>query len=1079
MLIRSLVGFGLATVFGFDVALAETTDQWHRGTALSPDGKTIAFTHRGDIYQVSSAGGVAIPTTSNDSVEGNPQWSPDGQWLAYTSDRHGNLDIFLVPANGGSERRLTHHSGDDVVSGFSSDGSRVVFSSSRYDAIDSPVDPHRTRAELYEVNVSGGTPVQITTVEAKQARWNGDGSALLFADDKREVFYRKHDDSPFERNIWRTTPGADKFDQLTTSAWNDHTPQWDETGNGFYFLSERSGTINVWHQEFATGEASARQITSHEPHPVRDLSVSRGGDIAYSYHGQVYFGANGNTPAPVDLTILTADSGEHASRIAAGEKITEFVVSPDDMEIAYVVRGDVFVTSLEFGTTRQVTSTPGLELNVAFTADGRGLVYGAERMDQWKIFESRLADDDEAYFFLATRIEERLLIEGEQDEADGIPVAVAQPLPSPDGRFLAYLADWSEVRVFDTKSRRSRTLVPADMNFSFGYDEIGYSWSPDSSYLAVDIQPDGRLFFPNVAIVPVDGSSELTDLTRSGYADYAPEWHANGGLIAWTTGRFGPRQHGGHGTHTDVFAQFLNQESWDEFRRTKEDIAIEEAGEDEPEDDKKSVQPVNFESVGAADRQARLTIHSSDLAGFAVSSDASKLYYLSAIEKGYDLWSHDFREEETSKLLAIGAESASLQLLSDDSAAIVLADGILQKIDLAADEPSAEAIEITANMDIDAGAERTAMLHHIWQATRDRIYWPAVLSESHWDEMYAAYAAKLPSVSNNRDFVEILNEFIGELDISHAYARYRPEPVDATAAIGAVLDHGDVAAPGVLIAHVFHQGPLAKASDRASAGDRIVAVDDVRVAGSSNYYALVNNKDDVPVRLTLAGRRGEYDVVVRPVSLDAEREWAREQWVESRHQLVEKLSGGRLGYVYIPQMSDDAYRRVYQDLFGRHFTKEAVVIDVRDNNGGDLVDWLVQLFSGTQYMWNVPDGRVAQGEPITEWVKPSIALTNQSAYSDGHCFVASWKALGISTLVGSSVTGTCTYAGWELLSSGDIRAGTPRLGIKDPEGDWMERKTTHPDIHIDADPASVAAGRDVQLEKAVEVLLGELDAKTQ
>ena len=126
-------------------------------------------------------------------------------------------------------------------------------------------------------------------------------------------------------------------------------------------------------------------------------------------------------------------------------------------------------------------------------------------------------------------------------------------------------------------------------------------------------------------------------------------------------------------------------------------------------------------------------------------------------------------------------------------------------------------------------------------------------------------------------------------------------------------------------------------------------------------------------------------------------------------------------------------------------------------------------------MWNVPDGRTAQGEPITEWVKPSIALTNESAYSDGHCFVAAWKNLGIGQLVGSPVGGTCTYAGWESLSSGDIRAGTPRLGIKDADGDWLERKTTHPDVRIDADPESIMSGHDAQLETAVMTLLGELD----
>jgi tricorn protease len=406
---------------------------------------------------------------------------------------------------------------------------------------------------------------------------------------------------------------------------------------------------------------------------------------------------------------------------------------------------------------------------------------------------------------------------------------------------------------------------------------------------------------------------------------------------------------------------------------------------------------------------------------------------------------------------------------------VVLADGKLMKIDLEGDEPAAEPVPEVAMLDLDAAAERAAMLHHVRQTTRDRIYLPDVLAEARWDEMFAAYAEKVPGISNNRDFSELLNEFVGELDVSHAGAWYNAKPGDVTATIGAILDHSVTDSEGINIAHVLVPGPLAEASERARAGNRIVAVNDQRLDDTTNYYSLMANQAGSRVRLTLVDRKGEFDVILRPVTTAVESSWLKEQWVESRHALVEELSGGRLGYVYIPQMSDDAYRRVYRDLFGRHFDKEAVVIDVRNNRGGDLVDWLVQLFSGTQYMINMPNGRPAQGEPITEWVKPSIALTNEAAYSDGHCFVAAWTYLNVSTLVGTPVTGTCTYAGWETLQSGDVGAGTPRLGIKSPNGDWLERTTTQPDVLIYADPATVAAGRDVQLERAVEVLLGELD----
>ncbi len=1058
-------------------AVGQSADSWHRDTAVSADGKNILFTHMGDIYRVSSAGGTAVPLTSSASVEVNPVWSADGQWIAFGSDLYGSLDVFVMPAAGGPPQRLTFHEADDVVTGFSADSQRVLFTSSRYDTLNASIDPHRRRPELYEVPIAGGTPLQLSTLYARQATWSRGGEALLFADEKGEGFHRKHDDSPFARNVWRMTPAQGAFEQLTSSPWNDHTPAWDETGAGFYFISERSGSLNVWHQTFSGGEASARQLTFHATHPVRDLSVSERGDIAYSLHGQVFFGPSGSQPAPVDITILTAMQVAATERIDAGAAISEFVVSPDGKEIAYISRGDVFVTAVEFETTRQITHTPGEERNLAFALDGRALLYAAQRLDQWQIYESVLQDEDESHFFLATRVREQRLITGEKgDGANGMPVAATHPAPSPDGRRVAYLSDWSEIRVFDRRRERSTTVVDEKLNYSIGNSQISFSWSPDSRWLAVDIQPNGRLFFPDIAIVPADGSEPPAQLTQTGYTDMGPDWHADGGIITWMTGRHGLREHGGHGTQYDVHAQFLSQAAWDQFRRTEEDIALEESDdEDDGEEADDKPEPVLVDLDRAADRQARLTIHSSDLGGFALNSDASVLYYLSAFEEGYDLWSHDFRAEETARVAAIGADQASLALLADDSAAIVLADGELMMIDLEADEVVAEAVPVAASLELDAHAERAAMLHHVWQTTRDRIYLPQVLTEANWDAMYEAYAAKLPGINNNRDFAELVDELVGELDVSHAAGRYRPESGASSGGIGAILDLADQG-EGVRIAQVLTQGPLAKASDRAAAGNRIVAVNDTRLEAGANYFALLDNTVGQRQRLTLSDRKGEFDVILQPVSLDEEAEWLKDQWVESRHDLVETLSAGRLGYVYLPDMSDDTYRQVYADIFGRHFTKEAIVIDVRDNNGGDLVDWLVQLFSGTQYMTNMPNGRPAQGEPLTEWVKPSIAVTNQGAYSDGHCFVAAWKNLGISTLVGTPLTGTCTYAGWEMLPSGDVVAGTPRLGILDTEGDWLERKTTEPDVLIYPDPAGIVAGEDGLLQRAVEVLLTELDA---
>lgn len=1051
---------------------------WYRDVAISPDGQNILFTHMGDIYSVSSKGGTALPLTTASSWEGNPVWSPDGKWIAYASDRFGNMDIFVLPAAGGQSFRLTYHSGDDIPSDFSADSSKVLFTSSRYDQLNISEDPSRRKPELYHVAISGGTPQQILPILTRQAQWNNQGDTLLYTNEPSlEHFLRKHDNSPSARDIWLANPKAGQFKQLTTNEWTDHTPVWAPDQKSFYFLSERSGSSNVWIQSLKKGETSAKQLSFHNLHPVRDLSIANTNEYAYSYHGSIYFADQKNKPKQVPIAIRTDAKGSSIINVSANDKISEFVISPDGKEVAYITRGNIFVTSVDFATTRQITFTPGKEVNLEYAPDGRSLFYASERMERWKIYKTSLVIPNEKRFYVSTKLKEQELFQTNS--------SVFKPKVSPNGKLIAYISDWDELRVYDLEKNNSNSILAPDMNFSMYVGSLNFSWSPDSKWLAVDMTPNGRLFFPNIAIVPADGSKSPIDISQSGYSDGDPKWHMSGGIISWKTGRFGRRDHGSHSTNEDIYAQFLTQESWDKFHRNKEQVALDEEFEKkDSNDDKENINntvslttpKVSIKWKNAIDRQARLTIHSAKLAGYVLNNDASKLYYLAKFEDKYDLWSHDFREGTTSKFVSLKAKRASIKITSDGKSAVILADGKLKKVSFKEGKGKpASTIKVKASMSLDASAEREAMLHHIWQVTKDRLYEPSILKTAKWDLMYDEYALKVSAVNNNRDFSELITELVGELNVSHAYSRFIGKPIDKTGSIGAILDHSSNKNLGILIADILAAGPLSNASMRAKKGNFIVAINDVKLTENTNYYQLMLNTIGNRIRLTLSDENGDFDVVLKPVSLKNEAKWLREQWMQSRHELVEKLSGGRLGYVYIPNMSDSSYRRVYRDLFGRHYTKEAVIIDVRSNGGGDLVDWLVQLFSGRQYMANIPNGRVAQGEPLTEWVKPSIALIDQGAYSDGSCFAAAWKNLSISTVVGTPVTGTCSYAGWETMQSGDIRAGTPRLGIHGPNGKYLEHQTDHPDVLIYADPNKMIKGQDVQLAKAVEVMLKELD----
>ncbi|WP_417450075.1 S41 family peptidase, partial [Kordiimonas sp.] len=789
-------------------------------------------------------------------------------------------------------------------------------------------------------------------------------------------------------------------------------------------------------------------------------------------------------PPLVDINFATDRHGREQEPMPVSDNIAEFAVSPNGKEIAFVARGDVFVTATDYGTTRRITNTPEAERNVSFTPGGDALLYAGERDGEWRIYETKRADATEKYFFTATKLDEKLLFKSDED--------VFQPKASPDGKKVAFIAGRDALKIFDRDSGTVTTALADEYNYSYADGDITYDWSPDSKWLTIDFTPNGRLFFTNVAVVAADGSGTPHDISLSGYTDTAPSWHPSGGIITWATARFGQRDHGSHGTQFDIYAAFLNKEAWEQFNLSKEEFALkkeadEEAkkaeekdkkdGEKKDEDAKKTVEPIKFDWKRIEDRQKRLTLHSSDLGGAVLSKDADKLYYLSAFEAGYDLWVHDFREDETKKLAPLGADRASMQLSDDGKSLFLLADGSLRKIDLEKGAP--EGVKVSAMLTVNQTEERDYMFRHIWRQVDDKFYKPDFHGVD-WDAMRLDYARKVASTNNNRDFADLMDEMLGELNASHTGGRYRPSGGgDITAALGLLFDLSNTV-EGLKIAEVLDGSPVADADKMVSAGMVLKAIDGTTLDAKSNYADMLNGKAEERTRLTFTDANGkDFDIVVKPASLRDEYGWMYDRWVESRRALVDKLSDGRLAYVHVPNMSDRTYRSVYREMFGRGMAKEAIIVDTRFNGGGDLTDDLVQLLGGEQYMTNMPNGREAQGEPLTRWTKPSIVLMNEGNYSDGHCFPAGYSALEMGKTVGMPVPGTCTYVWWERLMSGDVVFGIPQLGIKDRAGEWMENKQLEPTIKIKNDPDSLAEGRDLQLEKAVEVMLGDLDNKQQ
>lgn len=1049
---------------------------WLRYPAVSPDGTTIVFTYKGNLFKVASSGGDAVPLTLHEAQDYRPVWSPDGKILAFASDRFGNFDVFLIPAAGGEAVRLTFHSADEIPFSFTPDGTGILFGAVRQDSAANRQFPDSAQPELYQVAVSGGRVRQVLTTPAEDAVFSRDGRFLLYHDKKGgENEWRKHHTSSVTRDIWIHDLQAGTHRKITAFAGEDRSPKLLPDERAFVYLSEESGSFNV-HKMSLDGGAS-EQITRFQTHPVRFLSLAGNGLLCFGYDGAVYTQTGTGAAHKVEIRLAADDGMNREQNVEVSGDATEMAVAPGGKEIAFIARGEVFVTSVEGGVTKRITDTPAQEEGLSFSPDGKALVYGSERDGRWTIYESRRTRDEEPYFYASTVLVEKGLID--------VPQGATQPLFSPDGKEIAYIEGRMNLKVLNVASGQSRTLLTKKELFANGYNDQYFRWSPDGKWILFDYAVPG-IAPGEIGLISADGRGSAINLTQSGFNDARARWVMDGKAMLWFSNRDGLNSVAQSGaSQRDAYAMFFTRDAWDRFRLSKEDFALLKEEEDkkagEKDKDKKEdgkdkepkVEPVKIELDDIALRRARLTIHSSVLGDALLSKDGETLYYLARFEKGLNLWSTSVRTRETKMLLALDARSGRMEWDKEKKNIFLLSDGSLSKIDPAAGKR--EPVAIKGEMRLRQAEERRAMFDHVWRKTRDTFY-TAGFHGADWEALRPVYEKHVPYVGTAFEFVELLSEMLGELNISHSGARfYRrgPGAGDATASLGAFYDNA-YAGPGYRIEEIVKNGPLDKADIKIQPGMILVSIDGEEIPADRDLAPYLNRKAGKRVLLGIKDGEKTFEVVVKPVSLGDESDLLYIRYILRNREEVERLSGGRLGYVHIAGMSDDSYRTTFEDVLGRYAHKDGLVVDTRFNGGGDLVADLAMFLSGKKFFDYTTDDRSSGFEPNFRWTKPSISLAGEDNYSDAHCYADTYKELKIGKLVGMPVPGTCTFAGWEMLSEPGLMWGVPPVGVKNPDGQYLENKQTEPDILVRNDSDAVAKGKDQQLEAAVAALMREL-----
>lgn len=1036
---------------------AQDEPLWMRSCAISPEGNAVAFSYMGDIYRVDVGGGKALQLTSNPSHDTSPVWSPDGRQIAFASDREGGMDVYVMPSGGGEYRRLTTHSSAEYPMAWL-DASTVVLRRAGNPTVNNLAFPSGTFYQLYSVSEQGGRQKLFSELTLDDLSIASNGK-LLYIDVKGyEDKWRKHHTSSITRDVWMMADGT--YTRLTDFKGEDRNPVWAPDGKSFYYLSEKDGTLNVYRRNLQS--RSDEQITRFVGNPVRYLSVASNGTLCYAYDGSIYTQHPGGEPQKLSVSIQNDSQPRNLIRTLTSRGARSVVVSPQGKEVAFILNDDVYVTDMEYNTTKQITDTPERERKVDFRNDGRALVYDSERNGVWSIFQTELVLKEENRFAYSTELKEERL-------TDGVTTSF-QPLYSPDGKLVAYLENRTAIRVMNLKSGKSHIVMDGKYAYSYSDGDQYFTWSPDSKWLLADYIGTAGWCIGDVALLQADGKAAPVNLTQSGYSDGHPRWVMDGRAMIFASDRAGYRSHGSWGAEQDVYIMFFDPEAYEEFRMNKEELALWRAERDNKKKEAKkdsaenATKELTFELSNLDARTIRLTMGSTRLSDAVMNREGTKLYYLAPFNGNMALWIRDIKEGRNEmKLPSISAGGLSIDAACK-TCYFSGAGGSIQKLDLASAQVKTIPFETFTNTR--PAQTMSYYFEHMWRQTKEKLYDPG-MNGADWDRLYTTYRRYLPHINNGYDFSEMASELLGELNVSHTGCRYRPvSGALATAELGLLFDpvhQGD----GLRIAEVLQGGPL-DVNPRIKSGSVILAIDGTPIMADTDYFPLLAGKAGRAVRLSLKGEKD--DVVIRAISSGAQNELLYKRWVKRNEEMVHRLSEGKLAYVHIKAMDAESFHELYKNLLSdSNRQREAVIVDTRHNGGGWLHNDVCTLLSGKCTSKYVPRGQHIGNDPYNRWVKPSCMLICEDNYSNAHGTPWLYKELGIGKLIGAPVAGTMTAVWWETI--GAYTFGIPQVGTVDNRGQFLENQNLNPDIECYISPTDMLCGRDTQIEAAVKELL--------
>ncbi len=1045
----------LASILLFATQLqAQETVFFADHPTLSPDGSTVIFSYEGDLWTASTSGKAqAARLTAMDGNEDNPVISPDGKWLVFSSNQFGNNDLYIMPANGGEIRQLTHHQANDEPSSWSWDNETIYFVSSR-----------ENRMTTYSISMKGGTPKRLfghyhnimhNVAEAP----NGD---LYFNEtwESSMFTHRKRYKGSYNPDIKSYNPKTKKYKLHTTYNGKDMWATIDKNGTTYFASDEANGEYNLY--TFDSGKK--KQLTTFKTSIHSPMVSASGNMIAFRKDYQIWVydtkskkSRQLNITAPKNVTIARTQDFDVKGNISS------FDVSSDGKKMAFVSRGELFVSDMKGKFVKQLaTAADGRVSEVLWMKDDKTLIFN-QTVGGWQ-----------NWFTIAANGKG----EAKQHTSD---IANNRNLTmSSDKTKAVYLSGRNELRLMNLETMSSSVLVTDE--FWAMYADAPY-FSPDDAYVVFSVM---RSFEKDILVHHL-ATNKTTNLTQTGVSEVSPYWSPDGKYLYFLSNRtqpsypYGmqearlfrmPMQKWDAPFHSDKFDE-LFEEPKEQEKDEKDEKSKEDKNDDKPDKKPENVVEIDFENPMERIQQFGPQFGTQGSPVVFQKGEETTILFASNHDEGkynlYKMTTSPFEKSKTEKIK--GAATSGFGHLEVKGKIYLIFNGDIYELK----GDNVDKIDISHTFRRQLKAEFEQMYYETWANMGENFY-NEDFHGINWDEMRDKYAAYIPKINSRDNLRRVLNDLLGELNTSHFgfYSNGKEERIyygTTTLATGIDFDNNNP----YQVSEIVKNSPADRKGISIKAGDELIAVNGEKVDKSQNRESYFTQPSmDREIALTFKGSGGEYTVKIHPTFYGAINNDRYDQWMADCQKRVDEKSNKRIAYVHLKNMGGGELEHFKEQIVSEGYQRDAVILDLRYNTGGNVHDEVLRFLSQRPYLnWKYREGALTQQSNFAPAAKPIILLINEQSLSDAEMTAAGFKELGLGKIIGME-----TYR-WIIFTSGKgLVDGSfyrlPSWGCYTLDGKNLEQTGVAPDIQVNNTFVDRIEGNDPQLDKAIEEILKEL-----